>query len=83
MGIQSTAITNIILNRIARYLVKYVFGFLNSMIPQLILRGKEIMPNQVINVPKGTASSSSNVMFNKGEPVMSNITVNNITMSEL
>lgn len=44
-------------------------GFLSAAIPQYIVKGNEIIPTQVINVPSGIELSSSNAIVSKGEPV--------------
>lgn len=56
-------------------------GFLNSLIPQYIVIGSEIIPAQVIIVPKGIVSLSLIAIVSKEDPVARSIIVPIVTIS--
>ena len=47
----------------------FLDGFLSSSTPQYMVNGKEIIPTQVIKVPKGMELSLSKARVSKEEPV--------------
>ena len=74
---------SIVLRSIAIILVILVVGFLNSLTPQYILNGSEIIPAHVIKVPRGIELASSNAIINNEEPITKNIIVDKVTIKEL
>lgn len=58
-----------ILRNPERILFSFFDGFLNSFIPQYIVKGNDVIPVQVIRVPKGIVPSLSNAIVSKEEPV--------------
>lgn len=58
-----------------RILFSFLVGFLSSLTPQYIVKGNEIIPVQVIRVPKGINLSLSKAIVSKEEPVTKRIIV--------
>ena len=56
-----------------RILFNFPDGFLSSFVPQYIVKGNEIIPVQVIRVPKGIVSSLFNAIVSNEEPVTKSI----------
>jgi hypothetical protein len=48
-------------------------GLLNSFVPQYIVKGNDIIPTQVIMVPKGIVSSVFKAFVSTEEPVNKSI----------
>ncbi|GAA4270667.1 hypothetical protein GCM10022257_27680 [Hyunsoonleella aestuarii] len=63
-----------ILRNTERILFSLPDGFLKSFMPQYIVRGNEIMPVQVMNVPKGIDLLLTKALVSKEEPVIKSIT---------
>lgn len=64
----------IILRNLDSMLFSLLDGFLKSLIPQYTAKGKEIIPVQVIRVPRGIDLSLSKAVVSKEEPVINSIT---------
>lgn len=62
-----------ILRNPERILFSLLDGFLSSFIPQYIVSGNEIIPVQVIRVPRGIDLSLAKAIVSKEEPVAKSI----------
>ncbi len=69
IGAQRIPSTIMILRTPERILFNVLEGCLSSFTPQYIVRGSEIIPTQVIMVPKGKESLLSNATVSKEDPV--------------
>ena len=72
-----------ILRNIERILFSFPDGFLNSFIPQYIVKGKEIIPVQVIRFPIGIDLPLSKAVVSKEEPVTKSITTLKVKIKAL
>ncbi len=72
-----------ILSNPERILFSLLDGFLNSFIPQYIDNGSEIIPDQVIKLPRGIELALSNAIIINVEPVAKSIIVEKVTIKEL
>ena len=83
MGTQRMPKMIIILSILERILFTLFDGFLSSLKPQYIVDGNEIIPIQVMKVPRGMELELSNVIVNKEEPVAKRIIDDKVATKEL
>ena len=83
MGTQRIPSTIIILRNPDKILFTFLLGFLSSLTPQYIVKGNEIIPVQVIRVPKGIDLSLSKAVVSKEEPITRSTTTLKVKIIEM